>query len=31
MLKEDVTVDSFSIINKEFYSSNVKDLVIYGS
>ncbi|KRX04006.1 Galactose-binding domain protein [Pseudocohnilembus persalinus] len=31
MLKEDVTVEGFSIINKEFYSSNVKDMEIYGS
>lgn len=31
MLKEDVTVEGFSMINKEFYSSNFKDIEVYGS
>ncbi|KAL4493480.1 hypothetical protein ABPG72_007488 [Tetrahymena utriculariae] len=30
-LKEDININGFAIINKEFYSSNVKDIVVYGS
>ncbi len=31
MLKEDITIEAFSIINNEFYSSNVKDIdVLYN-
>jgi hypothetical protein len=27
-LKEDITIEAFSIINKEHYSSNVKDIEV---
>lgn len=30
-LKEDITINGFAVINKEFYSSSVKDIAVYGS
>jgi hypothetical protein len=28
MLKEDINVEAFSLVNLEFYSSNVKDIEV---
>ncbi len=28
MLKEDITIEAFSIINNEYFSSNVKELEV---
>lgn len=30
MLKEDIDVEAFSLVNYEFYSSNVKDIEVIG-